>query len=45
VLGERESIKKKILDDWDNLNSLENLSRNRSGRASLKEGADVAVGD
>jgi hypothetical protein len=35
--------KKKIVDDWVNVTA--NLPGNRSGRASLKEGADVAAGE
>jgi hypothetical protein len=36
--------KSKSLDDCDTTGSPGNLTVNRSGRAGLKEGADVAVG-
>jgi hypothetical protein len=43
VLGEREKGRKLWMIVINGLT--ENLSGNRSGRAGLKEGADVAVGE
>jgi hypothetical protein len=40
---EREREKAKSLDDFDTPGSTGNLAANRSGRAGLKEGVDVAV--
>jgi hypothetical protein len=44
-MRERESEKAKILDDCDTPGSTGNLAANRSGRAGLKGGADVTVGE
>jgi hypothetical protein len=42
--SEREKKQKKTLDDGDTTGPPGTLTVNRSGRAVLKEGADVAVG-
>jgi hypothetical protein len=46
---EKESVRerkdKKLLDDCDASGSTGTLAVYRSGRAALKEGADVAVGE
>jgi hypothetical protein len=44
-MREREREKAKTLDDDDTTGSPGNLTVNRSVRAGLKEGADVAVGE
>jgi hypothetical protein len=42
---ERQRERKKTFDDGDTSGSTGTLARNRSGRAVLKEGADVTVGE
>jgi hypothetical protein len=45
VRGRERKAKKKTFDDCDTPGSTGNLAANRSGRAGIKEGADVAVGE
>jgi hypothetical protein len=44
-LRECEGEKANTFDDCDTTGARGNLAANRSGRAGLKEGADVAVGE